>query len=158
MFTEGEMIVYANSGVCKVEGITNKYGKDYYILDPLYEPGIIYVPLDTKLFMRPVITKEEAIKLIDSIPDIDEDMCDETRSNDIKKFYSSLIDEHTLEGLVRTIKSVKNKNKARNKIGQVDRRYYKRAEQTLYGELACALDIPYDEIKPYVKKYLSQKK
>ena len=157
MFTVGDMIVYANSGVCKVEGITKKFDKDCYILDPLYEDGIIYVPVDTKLFMRKVITKEEAMALIDSIPDIDEEMCDETRSNDIKKFYSSLIDEHTLVGLVKTIKSVNNKNKARNKIGQVDRRYMKRAEQTLYGELACALDIPYEEIKTYVKKHLSQK-
>ena len=84
-------------------------------------------------------------------------MCDETRSNDIKKFYSSLVDEHTLEGLVRTIKSINNKNKIKNKIGQVDRRYMKRAEQTLYGELACALGIAYEDIKPFIKKRISQK-
>lgn len=157
MFTENEMIVYANSGVCKVEGITQKYGEDYYILNPLYEDGTIFVPVNTKLFMRKVISKEEALQLIDSIPSIDEEMCDETRSNDIKKFYSSLVDEHTLEGLVRTIKSINNKSKIKNKIGQVDRRYMKRAEQTLYGELACALDIPYNDIKPFIKKRISQK-
>ena len=157
MFNKGEIIVYANSGVCEVEDIVDRYGKEYYVLNPLYEEGKIYVPVDTKLFIRGIINKDEALSLIDSIPNIDEDMCNESRTNDLTKFYSSLVDEHTLEGLVRTIKSVERKDKVRNGLGQVDRRYLKRAEKTLFGELACVLEIPYDDVKSFIKKRINQK-
>ena len=157
MFTKGDEVVYAHSGVCKVNDVVERYGKEYYELDPYYEDGIIFVPTDTKLFIRKVITKQEALDLIDSIPEIDEDMCNESKTNDLKKFYSSLVDEHTLEGLVKTIKSVKQKKQVRNGLGQMDRKYLKRAEKTLFGELACALEIPYDDVKTFIKKRTSQK-
>lgn len=34
---------------------------------------------------------------------------------------------------------------------QIDQRYMKRAEDFLYGELAVALDIPYESVNAYIE-------
>ena len=36
------------------------------------------------------------------------------------------------------------------RLGLVDERYRKQAEQLLYGELAVALNIPFDAVQPYI--------
>lgn len=36
----------------------------YYKLSPVYGSGTIYVPVDTKIFMRPVLSRREAMDLI----------------------------------------------------------------------------------------------
>ena len=40
--------------------------------------------------------------------------------------------------------------KHNRRLGMVDERFMKQAEQLLYGELSAALDIPYDEVQPYI--------
>ena len=54
------------------------------------------------------------------------------------------------------IKSIyaKSREAARcgRKIGQVDQRYMKRAEDLLYGELAVSLGIDREEVVPYIEK------
>ena len=68
------MIVYGNEGVCRVEEIgTPKISgvdkhREYYTLAPIYREGKVFTPVDSKVFMRPVITREEALALIDRIP------------------------------------------------------------------------------------------
>ena len=74
MYQIGELIVYGGTGVCRVEGIETQKQKgtaetrDYYLLKPLYQDGTIRIPVDTKVFMRPVISRGEAEGLIDAIP------------------------------------------------------------------------------------------
>ena len=76
MFQTGAFIVYGNIGVCKVTGIAAPDFPDvdksqlYYTLKPLYQNGMIYTPVNTKVFMRPIITAGEAQRLIDMIPSI----------------------------------------------------------------------------------------
>ena len=152
MFDVGELVVYARTGVCKIDNIVTRNDTLYYVLNPLYEDGTIYVPINTKQFMRKIINKEEALSLINEIPNIKSDMCLGSKVSDLKEFYASLLDENTLEGLVMTIKSVNKKNNVKNKIGQLDHRYMKKAENILYGELAVVLDIPFTEVKSFIKK------
>ena len=75
MFQKGDLIVYGNTGVCRVEDIgplknmgDSKEIKDYYILSPVFSSGVIYIPANTRVFMRPVLTKEQVDALIDRIP------------------------------------------------------------------------------------------
>lgn len=78
MFGIGEYVICGNKGVCVVENITtlNISGVDkereYYILKPLYMTGsTVYVPVDSpKESMRKALVREEAEKLIESIPEI----------------------------------------------------------------------------------------
>ena len=60
MYSVGELIVYGGTGVCEVEAVETKGERQFYRLRPLYQSGIISVPVDGKVFMRPVISREEA--------------------------------------------------------------------------------------------------
>ena len=74
MYKVGELIFYGGTGVCRVEGIEERREKGvsrpYYVLKPTCQDGTIYIPVDTKVYMRPVISREEAERIIDAIPGI----------------------------------------------------------------------------------------
>ena len=82
MFENGDYIVYGNTGVCQIEA-TGKpdipmfdENKSYYKLMPVYRSEVIYIPVDTSNFIRPIILREEALQLmkeigIDAAPDVD---------------------------------------------------------------------------------------
>ena len=77
MFQKGDLIVYGNMGVCRVEAVEAPAGlpgagekKLYYKLDPVYEIGTVYIPVDAKVFMRPILTHAQAEALIGRIPEI----------------------------------------------------------------------------------------
>ena len=66
MFQQGDLIVYGNTGVCRVEGFgtpdpMDRSGRQYYQLKPLYQDGVIYTPVEGgKVPMRPVMSAEAA--------------------------------------------------------------------------------------------------
>ena len=71
MFQPGEKIVYGTTGVCIVQEVTPRDdlpgtapGTLYYALEPLSGSGVIYLPVDAPVFMRPVITRQEAEALL----------------------------------------------------------------------------------------------
>ena len=74
MFQPGSLIVYGSTGVCRVEDVgPKKIMKDIlktcYTLTPLYSRETITVPVDSPVFMREVISREQAEQLIDRIPE-----------------------------------------------------------------------------------------
>ena len=126
MYQTGDLLIYGSTGVCRVLSIDRrqdyvdgiKQDKLYYQLKPLHQGGVIYTPVDnSKVVMRPVISREEAEALIDTIPTLQPMVCKEAQ---------------------------------KRRLGMVDERFMKQAEQLLYGELSAALDIPYDEVQPYI--------
>jgi CarD family transcriptional regulator len=48
------------------------------------------------------------------------------------------------------------KNSEGKKLGQVDERYMKQAEDMLYSELAIVLDIPKENMKTYIERRVLQ--
>ena len=73
MYHTGEFIVYGTSGVCEVTAVgqpafARDEGRLYYTLTPVYGTETIYIPVDSPVFMRPVISREQAEALIESIP------------------------------------------------------------------------------------------
>ena len=77
MFNVGQKIVYGENGVCTVEkieplGMTGaSRDKLYYHLTPLIGSGTYFAPVDSLAYMRPVMSREEADALIDSMPGIE---------------------------------------------------------------------------------------
>ena len=73
MFKKDDYVVYKRD-VCKIREIRNNKlnGNDYYILVPIDDDSLIIdVPTDNKLgYLKSIITKEEATKLINNIPNI----------------------------------------------------------------------------------------
>lgn len=166
MFKINELIIYGNDGICRVEDIRKMnipnidVNKLYYVLKPLYNDGIIYSPIDTNVFMRPIITHEMALRLIDTIPNIKIEVYNNNSLRELNDYYKSLIQTHHCEGLIRLIKMVyMKKNNAisnRKKLGQTDENYMKYAENMLYGEFAAALEIPKEEVKSYIESRIEK--
>jgi len=160
MFKINELIIYGNDGVCRVEEICKldvpgiDKTKLYYVLKPLYYDGKIYVPIDTTVIMRSIITDERANQLIDKIPTIEVEICNNNNLREISDYYKSF-QLHNCEDLIRLIKTVyvKKSNAVNNrkKLGQTDENYMRKAEDLLYGEFAAALNIPKENIKSYIE-------
>ena len=161
MYQVGEKIIYGGEGVCTVEAVGPlemagvKNNKEYYTLAPLYREGRIYAPVDTSVFMRPILSREEAEELVRSIPSIQAVPCGDRNPRLLGEYYQQMLRTRSCVSMVRLIKTAYLKREARqargSKPGQVDERYMKRAEELLYGELAAALDIPRDKIGGHIE-------
>ena len=163
MYQAGDMIVYGNEGVCRVVsvGIPEISGvqkdRQYYTLEPQYCDGLIFAPVDTPVHTRPVMTREEAEMLIDSMPEIETEQMNEHQNvRLLSEHYRELIRSCDRQDVARIIKEVRAKRIASQtrggKISQVDERYMKRAEDLLYGELSISLGIPRDEVCEYITR------
>ena len=161
MFQIGELVVYGATGVCRVEGIAGldqpgrDRGKRYYLLKPLWQDGVIYAPVDSeKVPMRPVISREEAEALIDRMPEIPAAPWRGGTPQALTQQYQSAVRDGGHQALIEMMKAIHHKRgvaEAKNRrLGMIDERYMKQAERMLYGELATALEIPYDEVGNYI--------
>lgn len=162
MYQVGAMVIYGGEGVCRVEAVGPlamrgvRDSRLYYTLAPLYREGKIYTPVDTSVFMRPVLSREEAEELVRTMPDIEAAHCTERNPRVLGTFYQDLIRSRSCVGMVQIIKTAHRKTQARraqgSKPGQVDEKYLRRAEELLYGELAVALDIPREQVSSYITR------
>ena len=154
MFQVGDIVVYRKD-VCKVKEIKENHlsGKDYYILVPIDDDSLIIdVPTENRMgWLRKVISKEEAQSLITKIPTIEPI---QTEEKNYEHEYKRLLQEDSLENLVKIIKTTYLRNDFRvqnkKKISDKDDTYLKKAERQLYNELSVSLDMTYDETKNYV--------
>ncbi len=160
MYQVGEFIVYGGEGVCQVMdvGKLNIPGsakdKLYYTLSPLYRDGTIYIPVDSAVFMRPILSREAAQALVRSIPDIEAKQLPSQSLRAANEQYQQLIRSHSCTDMIQLIKTAyqkqQHKHAAGAKPGQMDERYMKRAEDLLYGELAVSLGIPKEQVCDYI--------
>lgn len=158
MFQTGDLIIYGSTGVCEVTDIgQSKFpGEDqlYYTLSPRYSSETIYIPVDSPVFMRHVISREQAESLIGQIPNVRENTVHGDHRQ-VAEQYEASLKTHDCTELLRLIKTTYLKTRrcvqSGRKPGQTDQRYLKRAETQLYGELAVALGIQPDEVKGYIE-------
>lgn len=169
MFQAGDLVVYGTTGVCRVESIDqpNMTGADrhkkYYRLKPFYQDGVIYTPVDnTKVSIRPVISREDAENLIDLIPGIRAEAYRAPTLQALAQHYQTAFQSHSCQDLVELIMSIYTKQQEttsqNRRLGMVDERFLKQAERLLYGELAVALEIPFDEVQPYISNRVKRQK
>lgn len=165
MFQLGELVVYGATGVCRVEEITRLPGGDrkrmYYLLKPLWQDGVIYAPIDSeKVPMRTVISREEAEALIDQMPGIQAAVCRGATMQALAQQYQSAVRDGGHQALIEMMKAIylkRGQAEAKNRrLGMIDERYMKQAERLLYGELATALEIPFDEVEGYIADRLEE--
>lgn len=156
MFKVGSYVVYGKEGVCKIESIcASPIGdavddKQYYKLSPIYHEGTIYAPVDSNVRIRAIVTIDEAKALISGIKDTALDTFHNSNPRLTYQHYQELMTDHTSENLVFIIKSVYHKRNTlppKKKLGQIDEKYCRLAEDMLYGELAITLDMTKDAVK-----------
>ena len=163
MLKIGEKVVYGKTGVCIVEGqcekeLVRNQKRKYFVLKPLgSDNNTIFAPVEgNKVFIRPIITRQEADELILKIPEITEASADIELTRDQ---YEVMISTHNCEDLVGLTFRLYHKKKSalenRKKPGFVDERYMALAEKLLFGELSAALEIPFEDVKAYIGKKLN---
>lgn len=161
MFQENDLIVYGSTGVCRVEKIeTPKQASVpgaenlYYRLSPVYSSETIYIPINTSVFMRYVISAEEVNRLIDCIPSLQSGAYHNDNIGQLKEHYMSALRTHDcadLIGLVTSLHEKKQKAEQKGrKFGQIDENFMKRAQELLHGEFAAALGIEKDAVPQYI--------
>lgn len=167
MFKVEELVMYGGTGVCKIIDIgtpdfdIGEIEREYYFLEPLYQNGMIYAPVDNeKVSIRPVISAEEANALIDGISELDVEVFRGTSMQQMSQHYQKIIDTHKPEELLKFIKSIYakkiNASKDNKRLGQIDKRYMKKSEELLYGEFSAALDVDRDKVLKYVHHKLEE--
>ena len=150
MFQAGDVIVCGTHGVCRVEKVgplssaVADRDRLYYTLKPLYERGsVVFTPVDNeKMVIRPVISREEALRLIDGIRDAEALGIEDERKRE--ENYKTALKSCRAEELVKMIKTINARKRSRaargKKATDADSRYVKLAEDYLYGELAISLE------------------
>lgn len=168
MYQIGDLIIYGNYGVCKVDaiGTLDIFGIDknrlYYTINSLYHNEKIYTPIDTNVFMRPIITYEEVQQLITLIPSIEENEYNICGMRSLESYYQQFLQTHDCYDLLKLIKNIYIKNrklvKNRKKLGRIDERFMQKAEDLLYGEFAVVLGIPKEGVKSYIDEKVIRRK
>lgn len=159
MYKENDKVVYKGI-VCEIKEVKKKYinNKDYYVMMPITDSSLkIEVPIENSLKkVRSIISKEEALKLIDKIPSINTlNIHEKVLDNE----YKILLSRDSLEDLIKIIKTtyLRNYERQSNKrrTSEKDDTYFKKAEQRLYTELSISLNMSYDKVKEYIIKNAS---
>lgn len=155
MFQPNEYVVYGRLGVCQVEEIDKVNGRDYYCLRSIYHDCFIKTPVDGKIPVRRVISREQADALIDRIPSIQAKPINNSNVRELSESYRSSILTQECQELLELIMSIYAKKhaiqKAKKKLSSTDASYFKEGEKLLFGELAVALGIPYSEVQSYIR-------
>lgn len=167
MYQVGDLVFYGGTGVCEVADIAMQKvpgaagEQPYYTMRPLYQECVIRTPVNgNKVFMRPILTKKEAEALIDSIPTVRAKAYYSRALGELSEHYANSLKTYDSADLVELTMSIYAKKQEvegqRHKIGTVDERFMKRAEELLFGELAAALGIPREEVPRFIEARLER--
>ncbi len=124
--------------------------KLYYQLSPLIGSSTLFVPVDTRDYMRYVMTRDEAEALIDSIPNIEPAICNDNRFNHVDAFYKDLFKVHTCETLVSIVKGLRARLSGKKNRSSRAEATMRRAKDILHGELAVALEMEVEDVEGYI--------
>ena len=158
--------MYGSTGVCRVLQVgplsfsSAQKDKLYYWLEPVYETGLIYAPVDGPAFIRPLMTRKEVDALIRKMPSLDGSEYSASSVRILPDRYRAALKAHQCETLLRMMKGAylraQQALKNGRRPGQMDVDYRKKAEKLLYGEFAVVLEIPYEEVPGYIEETLAR--
>lgn len=164
MFKVNDYVVYGSTGVCQITDIAkDEYvGSDeteYYVLQPVYSNNMtIKTPVNNpNVLMRAIITKDDVLSLIASMPEQETIWTDDERQrrNDFKAALKTGKNEEWLK-IIKTLHLEKEaKSVVGKKLTKTDEEIMNAAEKQLYEEFAVALNISPDEVLPYILEHIS---
>lgn len=161
MFECGAMLVHPTYGVCEIVHIGKldmKNVKDervYYTLVPVYDTkSKLFIPAEGDVGLRPVMTKEDARKLVEKLPDMQPIVVKNEKERE--KLFKEMLRNGSCEDISRIIKTLYLRKKARLDAGKkavsLDEKYLFIAREHLYGELSVALGIAKNDMEAYIAK------
>ena len=161
-YTVGERVVYGGSGVCSIDDIRDisfyhERPKKYYVLKPMFvkQASTVYVPFDNEKLtakIKPVISKDEAIELIDAMGQDDCEWIDDR--NQRKDKFNDLLSNGTRKEIIDLISMITKHKESLAEEGKVlnmqDEKILAEAERRMNAEFAVALDMRPDEVVSYI--------
>lgn len=161
MFQIHDPVLYGVDGVCLITDIkTMAFGKEkkeYYVLSPVHQDrSVIYVPTDNPALlakMRSVLTAEDIHTLLAAVA---KEPClpwiaDDPRRRDQWHDILTSGDRRALLLMIKTVylHGVTQRENGR-KLHHADEIVMKDAEALLYGEFSYVLNIPKDDVLPFI--------
>ena len=150
MFFRGQKVIYSRNGVCEIKDIiVREDGVQVYVMQPA--SGLVsYVPVDSTVFMRELITKEEAERVIAAFPSVKTSVFESTNSKALADQYRMVLNRHDLLevlGLYKTLRQkIENAQNAGKRRGTMDERFAGTALDSVTEELAVVLEVSKEEI------------
>ena len=162
MFEVDDKVVYGVVGVCTVSAIDTPPIKgvtgDYYFLQPFFDNrGLIYSPIDNKVPMRRILSKDECDNLRNKAKKCknDKTLNEKLPSGKYDECIKSQ-DALKLLHLIRFLYNIKNERaKELRKMKSVDNRFLTTARKLLYGEMAVAMECDVSDISAEMDQLLS---
>ncbi len=166
-YTVGDAVVYGGSGVCEIDDIRDisfyhERPKKYYVLKPMFvkQSSTVYVPFDNEKLtakIQPVISKDEAIRLIDGMGEGDSVWIDDR--NQRKDHFNDLLSNGTRKQIIDLISMITRHRDSLAEEGKVlnmqDEKILAEAERRMNAEFAVALDMRPDEVVNYITERVS---
>lgn len=162
MFKVNDYIVYGMTGVCQITDIAKDEISNneiqYYVLNPLNNDNLtIKVPVgNNNVSMRPIITKNDILSLIESMPATENIWSDDTRQRSMK--FKAALKSGKNEELIKIIMTLSQEREARSMIGKkltkTDEDIMNTAEKQLTEEFAVVLDISPEEVLHYIREHV----
>ncbi len=165
MFTVGEVVVHVSDGICTVADIGTldmaqiSKERKYYTLIPFYDKtSKLFIPVDAADSLREAMDEKAVIRLLEQLPDIKPiEILDEKRR---EMEYKAALRSGDCNRVIQIIKTIYLRQEKRiedgKKITEVDERYFRMAEDKLYGEIALAMHMEKSEVLDFIKKYMSK--
>ena len=164
MYKANDIVTYSTHGVCRIISVEtcDFSGKpaEYYVLRPENDSrNTFYVPTDNKNLtsqMHRVLSRGELDELIKAMPDekfiwIEDD-------NLRKSEYEKILRSGNRQKLIQLIKTLyihrKEKMSENRKLRSADEHFLKDAETALYEEFAYVLNIPKEQVLPYIQQHI----
>lgn len=164
MFKLNDYVVYGLTGVCQIVDICkDEYSCsndiEYYVLTPVFSDNMtIKIPVNNpNIMMRAIVTKNDALSLIDAMPEIETIYIEDERQRS-NNFKAALKTGKT-EEWIRIIKTLHLEKEAKSGIGKnltkTDEDILNNAEKHLNQEFAIALNISPDQVVDYILERIS---
>lgn len=154
MFQQGQQIIYGGNGVCQIEAITEREsamaGTQQVYVIRLASGLTSYVPTESSVFMRALISPEEAMQVLADYPSIGVRSFAGTNSKALADQYRAVIARHDPHEMLCLYKSLQSKVRqairAGKKPGAMDERFAAAALEQVTQELSAVLHCSVQEI------------
>lgn len=154
MFVQGQKVIYGNHGVCEIEDIVMRkdtlIGEKLTYLILLPSGLVAYVPVDSPVFMRELLTKEEAEQAIRGYASVEIQSFTGSNSKALADRYRAILARHVPEELFSLYKSLKRKMRSAleqgKKPGAMDERFSALALNVAVEELCAVLECTRSDI------------
>ena len=165
MFAIGETVVHDSDGICTVAEIGTldmahiSKERQYYTLIPFYDKGSkLFIPVDAAGSLRAAMDETAVRKLLEVLPEIEPIEIQDEKRRELE--YKAAIRSGDCKRVIQIIKTIYLRQEKRmedgKKITEVDERYFRMAEDKLYGEIALAMKMEKSEVLDFIKNFMEK--